>query len=210
MRGVTLVEMMVGILITSILLFAGVIYMTGYLPRQRLNDQAFKLRNFLVSMQERAKNRQESYCLVIDRSSSPVRFSFYQDLNGNLLCPEAGEPLVDQLALDESISIPSCSGSSTASTWLNSPYTLFFMANGRMDFRNNGAYSNAATVLELILSSNKLASGSKSREVELEIALGRIDVTPVGKTGIGRVTAGVGPAPTGTVLQKLKQPLYCE
>jgi len=199
--GVTLLELMVTLVTLGILLSTSVILMTGYLARQKLTNEAQRLRNFFVTTRERAKNQQENFCLQIDRTG-PVVFRVYLDVNANFLCPETGtDTLVDSLTLDSNISIPTCS---VNNTYWNPPsdHVPFFLAGGVIQLRKQTAPTVAITNplgdFEIILISSALPPESRAREVELLFSMGRADLVPAGQLGLRNKIASVPftPAPT--------------
>ncbi|HLG18651.1 MAG TPA: hypothetical protein VI895_02405, partial [Bdellovibrionota bacterium] len=141
------------------------------------------------------------YCLTINRSV-PVTFTIYRDANDNLKCEAGTDTVVDTLILDDSISIPTCSYPASPAYW-NPPYFAFFFGDGKIKLINTTTGSQIKPNplfltypdYEIILSSNKLASGRKAREVEMIFGLGKIEVSAVRKTGYRKRIAGVAFAP---------------
>ena len=190
--GFTLIELIITLVIVALLFGTSYMYMTGYLPKQRLSSSVTSLVTFLKMAQSRAMSHSLKYGVYFISNANSYYACGFADKNSDFLCTGcdnctdcsscastemAGEPSV---ILREGISILDnhCSSNAVSPTDPNWK-TITFDIKG-MSY--NPLPAVTLQNFEIFLKGYGLSPDSDVREIEVNSG-GSIEAIKLGQTG---------------------------
>ena len=205
-RGLTLIELMVTLAIVAIGLSLAVVTVQGYLPKQHLISTAGTIENLLQRAQSEANAR--SYWTCVWFQGNAVHL--YVDVNGdhgdgsvaNGGCGNSGDLEISKQLMNSDVAL--AGGSSCGGLNVQDGCVLWFDPTGAPK-RCPSSLPNVCGGLDpascvdgsysIVVSNNKMASGTRAREVEV-IAGGIIQLVKPGDPGLNAsvtaASAGAG------------------
>jgi Tfp pilus assembly protein FimT len=194
-----MVELMVTLVILSTALVLGLITLTGYIPKQRLIASQGLLANVLERAQTEAGARDYWTCVslsVPNGQYSPITASVWVDVGGNHgssgACGDTGDVKVQSVTLKPDVELgrgPKCGNNiqSDCRIWFNrtgSPQLCRNSGNcGALAMSNLPASGCRDWSFEVVLSTPRLDTGNRSREVEA-VSGGLIQIVKPNDRGI--------------------------
>jgi Tfp pilus assembly protein FimT len=183
-RGITLVEIMITLVIVIVLLVIGIVTMRGYLPKQHLLTSVTTVENILRRTQMEASSRAAWTCVAFTATGVKAfaDIASPSDHGATSTCgdsskgylPLAGTDFAREATFRGRTTIAACSVPKAGQN-------LWFDATGQAFLCSSG--SCTASDAQIILANPDLATGARSREVEVTQG-GLIQLVKPGQKGL--------------------------
>jgi prepilin-type N-terminal cleavage/methylation domain-containing protein len=190
--GFTIIELIITLAIVAILFGTAYMYMSGYIPKQRLNSDTSNLTNLLKLTQSYAITKGAKHGIIFKKNGDIYLACGFRDTNGdwqctnctctNCSCPNSEMLGQRSLTFRDSISILNCAGTKAVAE--NSPRdTIIFDFKGYAYLKSAAPPSAGVTDnFEIFLKSSELSTGSAVKEIEV-LSSGIIENSKLGQAG---------------------------